>query len=223
MTATVQLGEVCKVIMGQSPPSTTYNTDGRGLPFFQGKVDFGEIYPQTRVFCSNPVRIAEPGDVLISVRAPVGPTNLVRERCCIGRGLSALRPTEKINTQFLLYFLRYHEPRLASQGLGSTFSAVNRDDLEDIPTPLPSMIEQEHVAAQLTEADHIRRIRRQALHMCDEVLPAAFLEMFGDATTQIRRWPHEFLGAIVRAGDKINYGVVQPGAETPTGSDYTCR
>ena len=185
---TTQLGEVCEVVMGQSPPSATYNMAGRGLPFFQGKADFGEIFPHTRVFCSKPVRIAKQGDILISVRAPVGPTNLARETCCIGRGLSALRPLAKINARFLFYFLRYYEPQLASRGLGSTFDAITRDDLENIPTPLLPLPEQESIALRLESAVRIRRIRHHALQACDELLPAAFLEMFGDPVKNTKEW-----------------------------------
>src|SRR2546426_12766022 len=116
---TVPLRQACTVMMGQSPPGTTYNTSGDGLPFFQGKTDFGELYPKIRVFCNRPSRIAEQGDILMSVRAPVGPTNLAKEKCCIGRGLAALRTGTTLDTSFLLYFLRHHEPRLASQGQGS--------------------------------------------------------------------------------------------------------
>jgi type I restriction enzyme, S subunit len=160
---TVPLGEACIVVMGQSPPGTSYNTSGNGLPFFQGKTDFGEIYPTVRVFCNQPSRIAEEGDILMSVRAPVGPTNLAKEKCCIGRGLAALRTGTKLNTSFLLYFLRHHEPHLASLGQGSTFDAINRDDLEGIQVPLLGLPDQRRIAGQLEQADRLRRSRRYTL------------------------------------------------------------
>src|SRR5260370_27276333 len=112
------LSEACEVVMGQSPPSSSYNSRGDGLPFFQGKIDFYPTYPRVRVYCNQPSRVALPGDVLISVRAPVGPTNLADRKCCIGRGLAELRPKDHLNRLFLLYFLRYFEPRLASHGVG---------------------------------------------------------------------------------------------------------
>jgi type I restriction enzyme S subunit len=177
---TVPLGEACIVVMGQSPPGTSYNTSGDGLPFFQGKTDFGEIYPKVRVFCNQPSRIAEEGDILISVRAPVGPTNLAKQKCCIGRGLAALRTGTRVDTSFLLYFLRHHEPRLASQGQGSTFDAINRDDLEKIEVPFPGLSEQRRIAEQLEQGDRLRRTRRYALELTDNILPAAFLELFSD-------------------------------------------
>src|SRR5216684_3640162 len=185
---TVSLGEACTVVMGQSPPGTSYNTSGDGLPFFQGKSDFGEIHPKVRVFCNQPSRIAEQGDILMSVRAPVGPTNLAKEKCCIGRGLAALRTDAKLCTSFLLYFLRHHEPRLASQGQGSTFDAINRDDLEEIEIPLPALPEQQRIAGRLEQADRQVQTRRYALELTDTFLPATFLELFGNPVANPRGW-----------------------------------
>lgn len=80
-----KLKECCTIIAGQSPESKYYNSNGDGLPFFQGKADFGELYPSIRVYCSQPTKIAEKDDILLSVRAPVGPTNLAPyARCALG-------------------------------------------------------------------------------------------------------------------------------------------
>ena len=87
----VKLGDLCDIVMGQSPPSSTYNSDGIGLPFFQGKAEFTELYPLTKKWCSEPKKIAELNDILLSVRAPVGDTNIANQKCCIGRGLAAIR------------------------------------------------------------------------------------------------------------------------------------
>src|SRR5438128_864530 len=128
----VELPAVAELNMGQSPPSNTYNVDGKGLPFFQGKTEFGKIYPSAVKYCSDPSKIAEVGDILISVRAPVGPTNLCRERSCIGRGLAAIRPRGEIPTRYLLFYLRSIEAWLATQGTGSTFTAISKSDLEEL-------------------------------------------------------------------------------------------
>ena len=88
----VMLKEVCSINMGQSPDSDSYNENGEGVPFFQGNADFGERYPVTRKWCTAPTKIAEPEDILISVRAPIGAMNYAKEKCCIGRGLAALTP-----------------------------------------------------------------------------------------------------------------------------------
>lgn len=85
-----KLSEFCDILMGQSPPSSTYNLNKKGLPFFQGRKDFGEKYPQKMIWCSEPTRMANDGDVLLSVRAPVGDVNVAIEKCCIGRGISSL-------------------------------------------------------------------------------------------------------------------------------------
>jgi len=89
-----KLNDVCNIIMGQSPPGNTYNKDKSGLPFFQGKAEFGVRYPTAVKWCSKPKKVAHKNDVLISVRAPVGPTNIASSECCIGRGLAAIRPLE---------------------------------------------------------------------------------------------------------------------------------
>jgi type I restriction enzyme, S subunit len=174
------LGDACDVIMGQSPPSSTYNTIGDGLPFFQGATDFGDVYPKTRIYCSAPARIAEKGDVLISVRAPVGPTNRAPAKSCIGRGVAALRPHPELDVLYLFYFLRHQEARLAYLGKGSTFDAIGRDDLEEYPIPLQPLPVQRRIAGILDKADRLRRMRRYALELSDQFLPALFLRMFGD-------------------------------------------
>jgi len=174
------LADVAQIIMGQSPPSSTYNTVGEGLPFYQGKTDFGDMYPTPRVYCTEPSRIAEPDDILISVRAPVGPTNVSQERSCIGRGISAIRAGKNIDRDFLLYFLRFYEPELAKAGTGSTFAAIAREDLETIKIPLPPLTEQKRIASLLAQADRLRTLRRTAHELGESLLQSVFLEMFGE-------------------------------------------
>src|SRR3972149_146891 len=99
------LASIADLIMGQSPPSSSYNESGEGLPFFQGKTDFGFRHPEVRLFCNAPLKIARPNDILMSVRAPVGPTNVANRECCIGRGLAAIRP-RAIDGAFLFFNLR---------------------------------------------------------------------------------------------------------------------
>jgi type I restriction enzyme S subunit len=182
------LADVAQVIMGQSPPSSTYNAVGEGLPFYQGKTDFGDMYPTPRVYCTAPSRIAETGDILISVRAPVGPTNVSQERSCIGRGISAIRVGEKLERDFLLYFLRFYEPELAKAGTGSTFTAIAREDLETIKIPLPPLTEQKRIASLLARADRLRQLRRTAHDLGDALLQSVFLEMFGDVFRNEKGW-----------------------------------
>ena len=158
------LGTVATLTMGQSPDGTSYNTNQIGLPFFQGKAEFGQIYPVPRKWCSSPIRIAEPGDILISVRAPVGPTNLAFEKCCIGRGLAAIRPIASIiDRDFLWFFIRHVEPLLIKKGQGSTFEAIGGADLASLEVPKFSLSIQRRIAAQLKAQLAAVEEARQAL------------------------------------------------------------
>jgi type I restriction enzyme S subunit len=181
------ISEVAEIVMGQSPPGSTYNDQGKGLPFFQGKAEFGEVSPTAVKWCTDPRRTAEPGDILMSVRAPVGPTNLATERCCIGRGLAAIRAdSRKLEPTYLQYFLRYSEPRLAGLGQGSTFSAIGRAEIASLAIPLPSLEDQRRVADLLSRAENIVRMRREAERKAKEIIPALFLDMFGDPANSAR-------------------------------------
>ncbi|HEC35113.1 MAG TPA: restriction endonuclease subunit S, partial [Anaerolineae bacterium] len=131
------LGEVCHIVMGQSPPSSTYNTEEKGLPFFQGKAEFGKLHPTPRKWCTAPsLKIAHPGDILISIRAPVGPTNLANMKCAIGRGLAALRPSADQPSRYYLYYLRLIEKDWAQKATGTTFKAITGPVLREQPVPL---------------------------------------------------------------------------------------
>ena len=185
-----KIGECADVQMGQSPPGETYNSDRIGLPFFQGKAEFGEEYPTAVKWCSQPSRVADAGDILLSVRAPVGPTNFALEKCCIGRGLAAIRAkANSCNQRFLSYYLKRFETDIAAQGVGSTFSAINRADIERLELPVPPLAEQERIAKLLDEADVLRRLGVQADRRTAVFLPAVFDELFGDPGHNPMRWP----------------------------------
>ena len=149
--AVYKLKDCCTIVAGQSPESKYYNTDGDGLPFFQGKADFGDLYPKVRVYCSQPKKIAEKNDILLSVRAPVGPTNLAPCQVCIGRGLTAIRPSENLLTRYVLLFFRYFEAQLASKGTGTTFKAITQDVIKNLEIPVPHLPEQERIVARIEE------------------------------------------------------------------------
>ena len=135
--------------MGQSPDSRAYNDRGEGLPFFQGKAEFGKLFPTVRKWCTEPKKIAEAGDILLSVRAPVGPTNLALEQCCIGRGLAAIRVYPPCDQKYLLYYFRSIEVWLAQQGTGTTFAAIGGNFLRDLDVPLAPLNEQRRIADKL--------------------------------------------------------------------------
>lgn len=169
---------MCEIIAGQSPPGDTYRKQPEGMPFFQGKADFGLRHPVARTWCIAPTKFAIPGDILISVRAPVGPTNVADTECCIGRGLAAIRPGKDEDRDFILAALRLYEPDLVNLGSGSTFSAINRDDLESIEIPLPPLPEQKRIAGILNEhmaAVDRARVAANAQMMAVKKLRAAYL------------------------------------------------
>ena len=197
MTPLVALSEIATIIMGQSPPGETYNTTGDGLPFFQGKAEFGNESPTPVKWCSAPSRIAEAGDILLSVRAPVGPTNIASVRCCIGRGLAAIRAKDGLaSTRYLSYFFRRFESAISSQGVGSTFTAINRNDIERLRIPLPPLPEQHRLVRLLDEADALRRLRARADARMADFIPALFHEMFGDPARNEKGWDIVQLGQL---------------------------
>lgn len=194
-----RLPDVAHIIMGQSPPGDTYNEAGDGLPFFQGKTEFGEVSPTPRKWCNAPKKIAEAGDILMSVRAPVGPINLAVTQCCIGRGLAAIRANQdQLVPAYLRFVLRHAEPRLASMGQGAIFAAIGRAELASIDFPLPPLPEQSRIVDLLTRAEGIVRLRREAEKKAAELIPALFLNMFGDPATNPKGWVLETLGQHVK-------------------------
>ena len=138
--------------MGQSPPSTTINEDGIGLPFIQGNAEFGTRNPSPLKFCTDPPKQAAPGAILLSVRAPVGALNIAHERLCIGRGLAAITAAG-VDSGFLWHALAREIPNLTRVSQGSTFAAVNRTDLNALEFSIPSPREQRKIAAILSSVD----------------------------------------------------------------------
>lgn len=178
----VPLGALCNIIMGQSPPGNTYNTEKNGFPFFQGKADFGKLYPKPRIWCTKPKKIAEAGDILISVRAPVGPTNIANQRCCIGRGLAALRPSYVLERMWLLYHLRAIEKEMAGKGYGSTFSAIKKIELQELLIPLPPLEEQRRIVARIEQlmerVQEVKRLRVAAMKDAERLMQVTLAEVF---------------------------------------------
>lgn len=144
------LGEVCQIQMGQSPDSSTYNESGDGLPFYQGNADFGTIHPTPRVYCNAPKKIAGQGDILMSVRAPIGAVNVTDRLCAIGRGLSSITPKKELCLRgFIQYLIVSKNSELNKLGTGSVFKAINKANLHAFPISLPSLCEQKQIVAEL--------------------------------------------------------------------------
>ncbi len=182
--------------MGQSPSSETYNTNNSGIPFFQGNADFGERSPIVRIYCSKPTKIAKKGDILFSVRAPIGAINIADCECCIGRGLSALTP-KKSTTEYLFFLLKAKNKILQSLGTGSTFKAINKNTLLSLPISSHSINEQRIISNKLSLIENAIRIRERQLVKLNQLAKSRFLEMFGDPILNPMGW------AISHYGDEF--------------------
>jgi type I restriction enzyme, S subunit len=215
------LGAVSNVEMGQSPESRFYNEIGEGVPFFQGKAEFGRLHPKVRKWCTQPTKIAQAGDILLSVRAPVGPTNIADVECCIGRGLAAIRAREPLSQAYLHQFFRHIEPWLSKQGTGTTFTAVSGGFLRGLQVPVAPLAEQKQIADKLEAVlGRVDACRDRLDHIPDllkrfrqSVLAAATSgrltkAIAGDTPEGVTKVPFEELLA---DKDKLSYGVLKPG------------
>ena len=191
----VALKDVCKINMGQSPDSSSYNENGEGIPFFQGNADFGERYPVTRVWCNAPTKIAQSEDILISVRAPIGALNYAKEKCCIGRGLAAITPDKsKVSLEFVYWFLKGKNAELKSKGTGSTFKAISKKILEEILIPDVGFDKQHEYAQMLEKIYVIIQTRKQELQKLDELIQSRFIELFGEPRSNPNNYDKKRLG-----------------------------
>ncbi len=145
------IGDVCKVIAGQSPEGKFYNNNRHGLPFYQGKKEFGEKYiGEPTTWTIKATKEAEANDILMSVRAPVGPINFATQKICIGRGLAVIRATKLIDKEFLFNFLLKYENEIVGN-TGAVFNSINKAQIEAIEIPLPPLFEQQRIVAILDE------------------------------------------------------------------------
>lgn len=132
------VGESFILTMGQSPPGDTYNTSGEGLPFYQGRTDFGFRFPSERVFCTKPSRLAQTGDTLVSVRAPVGDVNMALDNCCIGRGVAAVRHPLNYNG-FTFYAMKELGKEFHTyDSEGTVFGSISKKDFAALKVVQPN-------------------------------------------------------------------------------------
>lgn len=147
------LGGVAEIIMGQSPKSSDTNDVGIGMPFLQGNAEFGFRHPTPVRWIEHPLKMAKAGDILFSVRAPVGEMNIAETDTCIGRGLSAVRA--KLADQSFLFSALYHyRDAVRRHAQGSTFEAINGKELRDLEILLPPLPEQRRIAEILSGVDN---------------------------------------------------------------------
>lgn len=147
-----KLGEVCEIIAGQSPEGKFYNTEGEGTPFYQGKKEYGKKYlGEPTKWTTKITKLAKEGDILMSVRAPVGPVNFATQKICIGRGLAAIRVSQAIDKEFLYFFLVHYEKKIEGN-TGAVFNSISKKQIENIQIPLPPLSEQQRIVSILDEA-----------------------------------------------------------------------
>lgn len=149
------LADIATITMGQSPDGKSYNEEGAGAIFYQGRTEFGDRFPSVRLFTTEPKRMAEAGDILMSVRAPVGDYNVATASCCIGRGLASIRSINGYSS-FLLYTMDSLREQLnVFNGEGTVFGSINQVALKSMPVWIPSVEEMgafEQIAAPIDAA-----------------------------------------------------------------------
>jgi len=182
------LKELVDIQMGQSPESKFYNYDKIGLPFYQGKADFGRINPTPKMWCSKSKKEAKPNDILISVRAPVGDLNINKEQSCIGRGLAAITCKSDVDMMYLYYHLKYLKPQLRHISTGSTFESINRSQLENLIITYKSYAEQIKISNTLNVVQRQIEVKENLLSLCDLLIKSRFVELFGDIELNEKKW-----------------------------------
>ena len=167
-----KLQDIVDVTMGQSPKSEFYNNDGEGVPFLQGNRTFGFKYPTFDTFTTMVTKEAKAGDVIMSVRAPVGDLNITPVDICLGRGVCSLR-MKNGNQEFLYYMMKYYIPQLINKESGTVFGSVNRNDIIGLEIDIPNDAEkQEKISRFLSMLDEKIQINNKinnnlAPHVCE--------------------------------------------------------
>lgn len=176
----VKLGEVCEVISGQSPEGKYYNSTGEGTPFYQGKSEFTEKFiTKPMKWTTKETKIALKDDILMSVRAPVGPVNIAKERICIGRGLAAIRVSEKILMPLLFNYLKSIENQIKGRG-GAVFDSINRDDIQSIQIPLPPIETQNQIVADIEAEQQMIKNNKKLIALYEQKIKDKVKEVWGE-------------------------------------------
>lgn len=176
------LGDVSEVIAGQSPKGIYYNTKQNGLAFYQGKKEFGDKFIKLpKVWTTKVTKIAEKGDILMSVRAPVGPTNIATEKICIGRGLAAIRVGKDLDKEYLYYFFKHFQDSIQGNE-GAVFNSINKTQIEDIEILTPGLAEQKRIVGILDEKfkaiEELKKVTEAQIQDVKELFESRLLEIF---------------------------------------------
>ena len=171
----IELGKVSKISMGQSPPSKYYNYEGDGIPFLQGVKTFGNKYPKYDTWVTRPLKIATKGEVLFSVRAPVGEVNIATTDVCIGGGLASI---SGYDNEFIYYLLKSFGQKVIDRQTGTVFGAVGREILESTKLPIPSQTEQKAIAKILSDLDSKIELNQKMNKTLESIAHAIFKHWF---------------------------------------------
>ena len=175
-----RLEEIADVIMGQSPKSEYYNTEKKGLPFLQGNRTFGFKYPTFDTYTTVAPKIARAGDVIMSVRAPVGALNIAPVNVCLGRGVCSLR-MKNGNQSFLFYLMKYYVPYLLKKESGTVFGSVNRNDINSLEVDIPEDVEeQKRIARYLEMIDDKIELNTAINNNLEQQAQSIYKQMFID-------------------------------------------
>jgi type I restriction enzyme S subunit len=187
----VPLGEVAEVIAGQSPEGIYYNSNGDGAPFYQGKKEFGAKFlgaPTT--WTTKVTKLAQAGDILMSVRAPVGPINFSTQEICIGRGLASIRASKSVVKEFLYYFLLHKQSEI-SGNTGAVFDSINKEQIASIKIPVPSLEKQREIVEMLDSAFNEVELLKAQMRTKKDYASALRQSLLSNAFTQeeaIAQW-----------------------------------
>lgn len=179
---TKKLGEVCEIIAGQSPKGKYYNHVNNGLPFYQGKKEFSKKFIKTpSVWTSSITKIANPMDILMSVRAPVGPINFTKEKICIGRGLAAIRVSKNILHDYLFYQLLAMQEKIQGNK-GAVFSSINKNQISNLKIILTSLSEQQQIVTKLdsiySDCQKLKNNYQKIIDNCEELKKSILNDIF---------------------------------------------
>ena len=173
----MELKEFATINMGQSPKGETYNTDGNGMPFLQGRKTFGRIYPTIDTWTTDPIKIANKDEILMSVRAPVGDMNFANKEICIGRGLCSISAKNGRN-KYLYYMLLNSMNDLKRKSTGTVFDSINRKDLENLEINFHSEEEQEKIEKILGSLDDKIELNNEINNNLHDLAEQQFNEIY---------------------------------------------
>lgn len=210
----VKLGEVAEILMGQAPPSSATNKDRLGYPLIAGAGDFSSTGIEPIKFTNVDARLSEADDIIISIRATIGPFRIADRQYALGRGVAAIRACDKVDNSFLAHYIRYSEPALIMKGRGATFLQISRRDLSGLDVPLPPLAEQQRIAEILDQSQSLINDSLILEEKSETLLKASFIAAFGHPLDPANPINRQRVGAVSKVitgntpprKDPSNYG-----------------